>query len=209
MSKTVYLSGPIAGLNYDGATNWRDAVRAELHDFGIVGLCPMRGKEFLRDRKGGISTAPLIHAQATDSAITTRDRRDTQSADMVLVNILGATKISIGTMIELGWADAARVPVVLLMERSGSPYDHPIVRAIAGYRTHDMEEALAIIVADLCPARPRPLYFPGFDEHADKSESYGVGMHVTAGGVGGEDEPFPLPLQSLAGRGRPAHIGAE
>ena len=42
---TVYLAGPITGLTYDGATDWRHAVAADLNSVGIKGLSPMRGKD--------------------------------------------------------------------------------------------------------------------------------------------------------------------
>ena len=37
--------------------------------------------------------------------IVTRDRWDVAKADVVLMNLVGATQVSIGTMVELGWAE--------------------------------------------------------------------------------------------------------
>ena len=39
-----------------------------------------------------------------------------QRCDVVLMYLIGAKKVSIGTMIEAGWADAYRKPVVLVLE---------------------------------------------------------------------------------------------
>jgi len=39
-----------------------------------------------------------------------RDRFDVQTCDLLLVNLLGATSVSIGTMFELAWTDAWRKP---------------------------------------------------------------------------------------------------
>ena len=46
--KTVYLAGPITGLTYDGATDWRAYAKARLAKFGIQAVSPMRAKEFLK-----------------------------------------------------------------------------------------------------------------------------------------------------------------
>jgi len=40
----VYLAGPIKGLTYTGATDWRDEAKDALYDIGIAGYSPMRAK---------------------------------------------------------------------------------------------------------------------------------------------------------------------
>jgi hypothetical protein len=45
--------------------------------------------------------------------LTTRDRWDAMRCDVLLVNLLGATKVSIGTVLEFGWADAMDIPIVV------------------------------------------------------------------------------------------------
>ena len=60
--------------------------------------------------------------------VTTRDRMDCNRADAVIMNLLGAKTVSIWTMIEIGWADAHRTPIILVMERSANVHDHPMVR---------------------------------------------------------------------------------
>jgi hypothetical protein len=81
---------------------------------------------------------------STDRGITTRDRADCMGADLVVFNMLGATRVSMGTMVEFGWADAARVPSVLIMEKEGNIHDYPMVREIAGFRVDNLEDAIAI-----------------------------------------------------------------
>jgi nucleoside 2-deoxyribosyltransferase len=65
-------------------------------------------------------------------------------ADLVVFNMLGAKRISIGTMVEFGWSDAARVPSILIMEKDGNPHEYPMVREIAGFRVDNMKDAIAI-----------------------------------------------------------------
>src|SRR5688572_21568512 len=113
---TVYLAGPITGLSFDGATDWRGHAQGVLLDRGIRGVSPMRAKEYLKSEKSlkaaGYSQPDMPLSSA--KGITTRDRWDCTNADVVLVNLVGAERVSIGTMMELAWADSARVPIVLV-----------------------------------------------------------------------------------------------
>lgn len=147
MRGTVYLSGPITGLAYEGCTDWRDFARKRLADMGIEGLCPMRGKDYLRgkDTITDRMQEGLERAMSQDAAIVTRDRWDTTRCDFVLVNLLGAKTVSIGTVIEIGWADLARKPVVLVMEPSGNPHEHAFIRQLTGYRVTTLDEGLDLI----------------------------------------------------------------
>lgn len=146
----VYLSGPISGLTYEGCTDWREGVAGVLLEHGIEPLSPLRGKGFLKGR--GIIEAhegqDYANPLTTDRGITTRDRFDTQRCDFMLVNLLDASRVSIGTMIELGWADAARVPIVLVMAPENI-HNHAIVRGVAGYITDELDEGVDIILTAL------------------------------------------------------------
>lgn len=140
---SVYLAGPIAHLTYDEANAWRvEAVRV-LSDFGIRGRSPLRGKEFLQER-GIITLEAYNDVMASDPGIVTRDRYDVMNCDLVLVNLLGAPKVSCGTPVEYGWADAFRKPIITVIEDEGSPYDHPFVRQLTGYRVNTLDEGLSI-----------------------------------------------------------------
>lgn len=147
MPGKVYLSGPIAGLSYDGATSWRATVAAYLESYGITALDPMRGKEYLRGQK-------VLHAQpyddelmSTAKAITTRDRFDCMRADLCLVNLLQAgdlPRLSLGTIMEVGWADAARIPIICA--RKPGTYDHPMFNEAIGFEVDNIYDAQALIV---------------------------------------------------------------
>ena len=154
--KSVYLAGPITGLTYDEGSDWRVAVKEELADHGIEAFSPLRAKEYLRvygqlDSAGTTKSKYLGHHPLSDPpGIVARDRNDCTRKDMVLVNFLGAEIVSIGTCIELGWADAARVPIVIVMEEDNI-HRHSLVNQLAGYITTDLEDALAIVKAVLLP----------------------------------------------------------
>jgi nucleoside 2-deoxyribosyltransferase len=116
----------------------------------------MRGKEYLKDiekfdgTKNYGSAGPL----SGDRAITTRDRRDATTCDVLLANVLGADKASIGTVLEIAWADSERIPIVLVMEPEGNPHDHAMLRELAGFRVATLDEALWIAARVLNASEP-------------------------------------------------------
>ena len=139
----VYLAGPITGLSYGGAVDWRESVRTDLARAGIRGLSPMRGKEYLKDDTG-IADEYAGMVLSCSRGITTRDRFDCNRADLLIVNFLGATKVSIGTVMEIAWADAKRIPVILVIEDEGNVHDHAMIRECTGFRVNTLEEAVKI-----------------------------------------------------------------
>lgn len=150
-TKKVYLAGPISGLSYEGAQTWRDEFSAQI-DPQIACYSPLRGKDYLKMRgplEGSYEEFPL----STDQGITTRDRFDCMGSDLVVFYLLGAERISIGTMIELGWADAARNPAILIIEKTGNPHEHPMLRETTQFRVDNMKDAIAIAEIILLPQR--------------------------------------------------------
>ena len=117
-------------------------------------MSPLRGKRQVVDLRRGV-----IHANGdyesnpltAQAGITARDRNDCMRADAVLFNLLGATERSVGTIMEFGWADAFRKPIVLAMEDAGNVHEHPMIRAISGFRVSNLDDAVAILTAVLMP----------------------------------------------------------
>ena len=145
----VYLAGPISGLTFGESTDWRVAVRRELADVGIDAFSPLRAKDFLAS-EGALEGSYEHHPLSTAKGILTRDRWDVLTADLVLVNLVGAERISIGTVMEIAYADSVRTPVVLAME-PGNAHTHPMLEQASGYIVHTLEEAVAITKAILLP----------------------------------------------------------
>lgn len=151
--KSVYLSGPITGLTFAGATDWRQYAIESLAADGIVGISPMRAKDYLAALNAPISGHGREYVKmgvlSTPQAVVTRDRFDTQRADVMLMNLVGADRVSIGTMVEIGWADAARVPIIGIIEPSGNVHDHMFVNNMIGFRVETLDEGLAVAKAIL------------------------------------------------------------
>lgn len=152
--KTVYLAGPITGLDYDEASDWRQQATTLLREAGIAGVSPMRNKEFLRGR-GVLEGAYPEDILSTSRGIMTRDRYDCTHCDAVLFNLAGADRVSIGTMIEIGWADANRIPTVGIME-DGGIHTHPMVHEGINFWCADLDEALHALISVLGPHDPFP-----------------------------------------------------
>jgi nucleoside 2-deoxyribosyltransferase len=144
--KKIYLCGPISGLSYGDCTDWRKYAASKLAD-DIIPLSPMRGKEYLKSQ----SSMPQADHQvmSTADAIIARDRNDVMSCDMLLANFLGAKITSIGSVVELGWADAWRKPVILVMEKTGNIHSHPFVDKLCGFKVHTLDEGIEVANAIL------------------------------------------------------------
>lgn len=143
--KTIYLSGPISGLHYDeAARGWRQEAGRIFREAGAVVLDPTA----LETEHGeGVPIDPL---GKTDSvmlnwkSITTKDRFYIQQSDLVLLNLLGSSRVSIGSMIELGWADLLRKPVILIMEPENNLHDHAMVREMIGFHAHTLNQGIVL-----------------------------------------------------------------
>jgi nucleoside 2-deoxyribosyltransferase len=165
MTKRVYLAGPIAGLTYEEATlSWRDYVAKALDgnymysdgfhyspNTSIQTYSPMRGKIFLKGTgekigKQGYDEHPMSSMQG----IIGRDRNDVMNCDLVFMNVHGAEKVSIGTTVELGWADAFRKPVVLILDKGGV-HDHAFYKGLATYVCENLEQGIQCAKALLLP----------------------------------------------------------
>lgn len=136
----IYLAGPISGTAYKDSVGWREWVEQEL--WPTPCLNPMRGKSYLSSEQAIEDSydTPL----SCSRGIITRDRWDVMRCDLVLANFLGAEIVSIGSVIEIAWADAYRKPLILVMEE-GNLHNHAMIREIAGFWLPDLESAVDII----------------------------------------------------------------
>lgn len=159
----VYMAGPITGCDYAGATDWREAFKTKLLDMSdgrIECLSPMRGKrEYLKNVTSIGDNYGHIDYMASGQAITMRDRFDCKRADAVVFNFLGSKRVSIGSCIELGWADDGIKPSILVME-PGVPgqfemeqniHEHSMVRGCTNLHLTDLDQAADALVRIFIP----------------------------------------------------------
>lgn len=148
----VYLAGPISGLTFAGCTSWRDHVSRELTAVGIKAFSPMRAKEYLAQLEsisGHGNEYAHMGVLSKARGVMTRDRFDAMRCDVLFVNLLGAERVSIGTCMEIAWADAKRTPIILAMEEAGNPHTHMMIAEAVGFHVPTLEEAIHITKAIL------------------------------------------------------------
>jgi hypothetical protein len=150
MSKpSVYLGGHITGLTFDEALAWRTIARARLEP-DIEVIDPLRGLESLRG-KGVIVGSYKDNPLTTSRGIMSRDRADVKRSNAVLMNLLELPKmVSRGSCVEVGWSDAWRKILILLMEPE-NVHQHPMVCEAASYVLDDLEDGLSITRCVLLP----------------------------------------------------------
>lgn len=145
-----YLAGPIAGLSHAETCAWRSEALNLLPN-SIECFSPMRGKKFLRGETS-ISSGSYDHPLASTHGIIGRDHNDVKTADAVLMNLLGAKRVSIGSVIEAAWCYAYRVPLVLVMEADGSNvHEHVMLTEIPIYRAASLAEGCSLVYHLLLP----------------------------------------------------------
>lgn len=151
---SVYLAGPISGLSYDEARNdWRKLF-FDLVGHEIAVLSPMRQQGYLQEvTEMGSVTQNSGHYFDKEKAIVSKDFLDVKRCDIVVVNLIGSKKVSIGTMIEIGWANALGKPVVLIIEEdaTNNPHHHTFVYELASFRVSNVEESISLIKGLLVP----------------------------------------------------------
>ena len=145
MSKPlVYLAGPITGTSYGECTDWRQFVQDRLSNKGIIGLSPMRHKDYLL-QETAMGDTYEEQVMSSQRGIFGRDFWDATRCDALFVNLLGADRVSIGTVMEISWAWSARNPVVLVMENEGNPHEHAMLREACYFRVPTVEEGIDVI----------------------------------------------------------------
>lgn len=138
----IYLAGPITGLTYGDAESWRHYVDTQ-SCFGLTMLDPLRGKEFLDDdRVIDEKVYNMKRTVLTDEFIGTRDAWDVSRADAIFINLLGADKISVGTVLELGMGYAWGKPLFVCIEDEGNPHDHCMSRCYTDLRFNDLDQGI-------------------------------------------------------------------
>lgn len=158
VNKCVYLAGPISGLTYEEASGWRDYFSESfaLTNSDIKCLSPLRAAIHLRGHKGLLTDCEIVpglecvvKAMSTPLGVVTRDKFDCTNCSVVVLNLLNAKRVSIGSMVEVGWANANNIPIVLIMEPEGNCHEHAFVTESCQFRTDSVVDAIKIVQAIL------------------------------------------------------------
>jgi nucleoside 2-deoxyribosyltransferase len=145
----VYLAGPIQGQTYDSAANWRKFCTTSLKDNGINGYSPMRGKVYL-SKIDKLDDSYSNFTMSSINGINVRDFNDVRTSDAILVNFLGCgDKVSIGTVMEIAWARAFHIPIIIVMEQE-NVHNHGML-TFGNIVVDNIEDGLAAIYQILLP----------------------------------------------------------
>jgi nucleoside 2-deoxyribosyltransferase len=132
----------MSGMTVQEAQSWRNYITSNLpKEFKI--LSPLRGQVPLKEDRT-IESSYCNSLFCSQRAITSRDRNDIMQSDVMILNLLGAKRVSIGSIFEAGWADMRRIPIILIMEKSGNVNDHPILREVASWIVPTLDKALKV-----------------------------------------------------------------
>lgn len=146
----VYLAGPISGLSYEEARNgWRKEFAGHLQS-DIEPLSPMRQEGHLAEVKEITKFGYEYNQMSTSRGIFAKDILDIERCDAAVFNFIGAARVSIGSVWEMGYAHARGKPIVLIME-SGKEvqniHDHLFVAESSQFRCASVKEAAEIVNA--------------------------------------------------------------
>lgn len=155
--KSIYLAGPITGLDYETAKGgWRSKFAALMAPHTHIDLfSPMRSKEFLKGEQflkcRGDELEAIDNALAKPLGILTRDFNDVTNRDIIVACFLDQPeRVSIGTVWEIGVAFSRRKPIIAVMA-PGNVHDHIFVTHSAGYVVDSIEKAAQIAASILTP----------------------------------------------------------
>jgi hypothetical protein len=136
----LYLSGPISGVPCEEIADWRKRATAMLP--AKVHVYDPASSPYDADLASDTPETPsaalarLMHGRL----VVDRNKHMIQSSDVVLANFLHSDRASIGSIGELFWANAFRVPIVIVREESGNVHDHAMLNAIASAVTSSLED---------------------------------------------------------------------
>lgn len=135
----VYLAGPMPGQQIDGE-DWRDYAieRIRDEDIEVNVVLPYFLENYVDEWDITESDAATV--------LTHRDYRFSTESDFVLANFTDAESRSMGTCIELGWADAFGVTVITVLQE-GWVHWHPMVRECSDFIVPTLDDALGILGA--------------------------------------------------------------
>ena len=167
----VYVAGPMTGLEWDSANDWREKVRVALPDCEV--RSPLRGKAWLQ-QESVIESSEYPMPFGSKNAIIKRDHWDVQCADLVLANFEDTARVTIrdllsqhgikgegipgltdamlnisqeltstGTCFEMGWGYEFGTPIIAIIPEHNI-HRHAFIEAASLEIVKDLKTALSL-----------------------------------------------------------------
>lgn len=138
----IYLAHQISGLSYEEVHAYYTEMTRVLGVWYEI-LHPMTAKGTLRTELE-FKAADYRSPVATNHAIAERDEWMVAQADVVFVNLLGNSHVSIGCVCELAWAHLLRKHTVVVMEEENI-HQHAFILECADIVFATQDEAVGYL----------------------------------------------------------------
>lgn len=138
----LYLAGPITGKTLEEANDWREneLMLASLAKHGYIPLNPLREKAHLEEWDG--LPLPARYTPEQEEFEVSNDLDDINKSVAILANLKDAERVSIGSVWEIGYANALGKPVITVLEPGGL-HDHLFIHNTSLKVVESMFEAVA------------------------------------------------------------------
>lgn len=138
----IYLAGPITGKSYDEVVSMYREKTKVLSGLGYDVLCPMTGKEYLRNevefKAHGFDQSPI----STNHAIFERDKWMVERADIILADLSNSgNRVSIGAVMELAWASITGTHSIVILPEDNI-HQHAFVLEAGDIIFETLEDAM-------------------------------------------------------------------
>ena len=134
-SYKVYLAGGMSNITREEFSKWRAEVEEELSHFGIQSFDPVRTDKWCR----------------SEIESYRKDIQHVNVSDLVFVNFLPSTKVSIGTCVEIGHAQALGKPIVVVMNKENIHNHVFLLESANTYIVETLEKGMQMVKDVLLP----------------------------------------------------------
>lgn len=142
----IYLSGPISGASRGEIAGWRQRVAGMLPPHVTVYDPAASPYDAALAYEAAESPSAALGRLMHGRLVVDRNKHIIQSSDVVLANFLYSDRASIGSIGELFWANAFRIPIVIVREQSGNIHDHAMLNAIASVVVSSLEDGCEAVL---------------------------------------------------------------
>lgn len=137
----LYIAGKISGYSYEEIIEYFESTAKRLSKYTV--FHPLLGKDYLRNEIS-LKAEGYSNPESTNHAIIGRDRWMVRNCDVMLCNLAGCTHVSIGSVMELGWAEMLHKHIVTVMEKDNI-HRHAFVLEASDIVFETLEEALVYL----------------------------------------------------------------
>jgi nucleoside 2-deoxyribosyltransferase len=150
----IYLAGPISGLTEAECRGWREYATHRFAEHNIICLSPLRGSGLIFQEnvsQDGRHDNPVTNVK--QRALFARDKFDCMRSDAIFFNLIGATKVSIGTVMELAWSEIHGKPRIVCMEENNI-HDNAMLKEACPIIQPDIDSGIDAMCELLLPDYP-------------------------------------------------------